>query len=174
MSEITKAQIDRVLQQYVEICNSAENQRNRQFWTNAGQPWLIERWRGVSARRTGAPFTMALDIAGYSTVVGIACPAYYESAEAQLYGQMRYALWEAANLRCNRFFDNTAFVSFGAALDASLFGATILFPPGQAPWVDMQHPLLKDRDLSALQPFESDRRAVWRRAPTSSTSGCAS
>ncbi len=152
MSEITKTQIERVLQQYVEICNSAENQRNRQFWTNAGEPWLIERWRGVSARRTGAPFTMALDIAGYSTVVDIACPAYYESAEAQLYGQMRYALWEAANLRCNRFFDNTAFVSFGAALDASLFGATILFPPGQAPWVDMQHPLLKDRDLSALQP----------------------
>jgi len=95
MSQITADQIRRVLDQYVAICESPANQRNRQFWTNAGEPWLIERWRGVSARKTNPPFTMALDIAGYSTVLGIECPAYYESAEAQLYGQMRYHLWEA-------------------------------------------------------------------------------
>jgi hypothetical protein len=153
MSQITRSQILPVLEQYLEVCSSADNQRNRQFWTNAGQPWLIERWRGISARRTGAPFTMALDIAGYATVVGIDCPAYYQTAEDQLYGQLRYALWEAANLRCNRFFDGTAFVSFGATLEASLFGATILFPPGQAPWVDLQHPLLRERDLAPLLPF---------------------
>ncbi|MFH1566603.1 MAG: uroporphyrinogen decarboxylase family protein, partial [Gemmatimonadota bacterium] len=147
-------QIRRVLDEYAAVCESAANERNRQFWTNAGEPWLIERWRGVSARRTHPPFTMALDIAGYSTVLGIECPAYYESAEAQLYGQMRYHLWEAQNLRCNRFFDRTAFVSFGAAMAASLFGARVIFPAGQAPWVDLGNPVLKERDLSALQDFD--------------------
>lgn len=153
MTEITPSQIGEAIQQYLEVGDSRENQQHRRYWANAGEPWLIERWRGISACRTGAPFTMALDIAGYSAVVGIPCPAYYETPEAQLHGQLRYAVWEATNLHCHRFFDRTVFVSFGAALDASLFGASILFPPGQAPWVDMQHPLLTDRDLSPLQRF---------------------
>ena len=150
MSEITEADIQKVLEQYLQICESPENRRNACFWTNAGEPWLIERWRGVSATNTGA-FTMALDIAGYSTVLDIPCPAYYETAEAHLYGQMRYHLWEAEHLRCNRFFDKTAFASLGAAWAAGMFGAKTIFPAGQAPWVDMKNPLLKDRDLSAMQ-----------------------
>ncbi len=151
MSASRELPIHRLLEEYHRVCGSAENQRNRQYWSNADEPWLIERWRGVSARRREAPFTMALDIAGYAAVVGIDCPAYYETAEAQLAGQLRYALWEAANLRCNRYFEPAAFVSFGAALDASLFGAAVVFPVGQAPWADQQHPLLGQRDLSLLR-----------------------
>ncbi|MBN2295554.1 MAG: hypothetical protein JXM70_24200 [Pirellulales bacterium] len=150
MSTIKEADIRTVLDKYLRICESPENQANARYWRNAGEPWLIERWRGVSATNSGA-FTMALDIAGYSTVVDIPCPAYYETAEAQLYGQMRYHLWEAENLRCNRFFDKTAFASLGAVWAASLFGAGTIFPKGQAPWVDMKNALLKDRDLSVLR-----------------------
>jgi uroporphyrinogen-III decarboxylase len=150
MSEVTEKDIRTVLEQYLRICESPENQRNARYWTNAGEPWLIERWRGVPATKSGA-FTMALDIAGYSTVLDIPCPAYYETAEAQLYGQMRYHLWEAEHFRCNRFFDTTAFASLGAVWEASLFGANTIFPDAQAPWVDMQNPLLKDRDLSVLR-----------------------
>ena len=150
MSEAAEADIRKVLEQYLEICESPENQRNARYWANAGKPWLIERWRGVSATKTGA-FTMALDIAGYSTVLDIPCPSYYETAESQLYGQMRYHLWEAEYLRCNRFFDTTAFASIGGTWESSLFGANTIFPEGQAPWPDMKNPLLKDRDLSVLR-----------------------
>ena len=153
MSEATEADIRKVLDQYLEICESPENQRNAQYWTNAGEPWLVERWRGVSATKTGA-FTMALDIAGYSTVLDIPCPSYYETAESQLYGQMRYHLWEAEYLRCNRFFDTTAFASLGATWESSLFGANTIFPDGQAPWADIKNPLLKDRDLSVLRTVD--------------------
>ena len=145
MARYTESAIADLLERYLAVCGSEENRRNAGFWTNAAGPWLIERWRGISARRTDAPFTMALDIAGYSKVLGINCLDYYGDPDAQLHEQMRYHLWEAENLRCNRFFDRTAFVSFGAALEPSQFGARITFLPDQAPWVDTQSPLLEDR-----------------------------
>ena len=148
---VTQDAIARLLEQYLAICDSSENRRNAAYWTNAGEPWLIERWRGISARRKHAPFTMAMDIAGYSTILDIDCPAYYSDPDVQLHEQLRYHLWEARHLKCHRFFDKTAFVSFGAAFFASLFGATVVFPAGQAPWVDLQHPVIVERgDLGKL------------------------
>jgi hypothetical protein len=154
MEKYSSNAIKKLLEQYVAVCESAENQRNATYWSNAGDPWLIERWRGISAKKTGAPFTMAMDIAGYATILSIDCGAYYTQAEAQLHEQMRYHLWEAENLICNRFFDKTAFISFGAVYTASILGAKIEYPAGQAPWVNMKQPLLTDRDVSKLKDFD--------------------
>ena len=156
MSKITKSDILKVLEEYLTVCDSAKNQRNAGFWKNANEHWLIERWRGVSAKSVDAPFLMALDITGYSKVLDINCLDYYSIAEVQLYDQMRYHLWEAKNLRCNRFFDKTAFVSFGATLDGSLFGAKVAFLPSQAPWTDHKDWLLKERDDIKLLPEKID------------------
>jgi len=163
MQQDLSDQMADVLKRYLALCESPENQRNRRFWANADDPWLIERWRGISATPTGA-FTMALDMAGYATVLGIDTAAYYGQAEAQLYEQMRYQIWEHENLRSNRFFEKNAFVSFGACYSASLFGAQIEFPPGQAPWVNMKKPLLAERrDLDKMHTIELDEHGLGPR-----------
>ena len=165
MSDFTADNIKKLLSDYLELCESATNRGNADYWSNSREPWLIERWRGISARRSSPPFTMALDIAGYATVLGIECEPYYADVAAQLHEQLRYHLWEAANFKCNRFFDKTVFVSFGACYAASLFGAEIEFPPGQAPWVNMKDPLIRSRsDLHRMQQIELDRHGLGRRA----------
>ena len=96
MQEDLSDQMADVLKRYLALCESRENQRNRRFWANADAPWLIERWRGISATPTGA-FTMALDMAGYATVLGIVRPyveakgvsaarAYFSGNAARVYG----------------------------------------------------------------------------------------
>ena len=99
MAKVVKSDIEGVLEKYLALCNSAENKLNAEYWTNSGTPWLNERWRGISAKKTGAPFTMALDIAGYSQVLGFNCLDYYGDPDVHLYEQMRYHLWEAEHLR---------------------------------------------------------------------------
>ncbi|MBN1687370.1 MAG: hypothetical protein JW852_11990, partial [Spirochaetales bacterium] len=165
MGKINKSDIESVLEKYLTVCDSAANKRNAGFWTNAGKPWLNERWRGISAKKTGAPFTMALDIAGYSTVLGINCLDYYGNADVQLYEQMRYHLWEAEHLRCNRFFDKKAFVSFQSAMEANAFGAKITFLPTQSPWVDFKNPAIKERsDLDKLRDTDISKAGLIVRA----------
>ena len=94
---------------------------------------------------------MAMDIAGYATLLDIDCPAYYSDPDVQLHEKLRYRLCEARHLKCHRFFDKTAFVSFGATFFASLFGASVVFPAGQAPWVDLTHPVIGEgADLEKL------------------------
>lgn len=165
MRDVTFGNLDHLLQRYLEICDSASNRRNAAYWANAKESWLIERWRGISAKKTGAPFTIALDIAGYAKVLGMDCHAYYTDAMAQLHEQLRYQIWEFEQLKSNRFFEKTAFVSFGACYSASLFGAGIVFPEGQAPWVNLHDPLIKEyRDLDRLNSIELDRHGLGPRA----------
>lgn len=122
-----------LIEQYLNVVNSAENQKNKQYWENANEPYLAERWRGRSLRKEHTPFTMAMDISGYSKVLGINCLEYYEKPEVQLREQLRYALWESENLKCHRYFEPTAFVSFGSIMEVSFFGAKIHYLPAQAP-----------------------------------------
>ena len=165
MTDFAPENIRRLLDEYMELCDSATNIRNADYWSNSHEPWLIERWRGISAKRSCVPFTMALDIAGYATVLGINCQAYYSDPAAQLHEQIRYHLWEAENLKCNRFFDKTVFISFGACYAGSLFGAEIEFPPGQAPWVNMKKPLIRSRsDLHRMKQIELNKNGLGARA----------
>ena len=165
MGNVTSGNLEPLLQRYLAICDSAGNRRNAAYWANASDPWLIERWRGISAKKVGTPFTIALDIAGYAKVLGMDCHAYYTDAMAQLHEQLRYQIWEFEQLKSNRFFEKTAFVSFGACYSASLFGAEIVFPEGQAPWVNLHDPLIKAyRDLDRLNTIELDRHGLGPRA----------
>lgn len=144
-----------LLAKYSEVVNSAENQKNKQYWENANEPYLAERWRGRSLRRENTPFTMAMDISGYSRVLGINCLDYYEKPEVQLYEQLRYALWENENLHCHRYFEDAAFVSFGSVIEISFFGAKIHYLPAQAPWYDEKESLLADKSaLLKIKPFD--------------------
>lgn len=148
-------EIKSLLEQYLEIVNSDENKANIKYWDNAREPYLVERWRGISSRRTNTPFTMALDISGYSKVLGIDCTRYYTDAEEQLYQQLRYAIWEFHHLKCHRYFENSVFISFGSIFEASLFGAGIHYLPAQAPWIDEKVHLIKQReDLLKIKPFD--------------------
>ncbi|MDD5017424.1 MAG: uroporphyrinogen decarboxylase family protein [Eubacteriales bacterium] len=154
-----------LLEKYVNIVYSKQNQENKKYWENADEPFLAERWRGRSLRKENTPFTMAMDISGYSKVLDIDCLAYYAKPEIQLKEQLRYAIWEYENLKCHRAFDNTAFVSFGTALEASFFGAKIHFLPGQAPWFDEREPIFKDKaDLLKLKPFDFYNSGLCGRA----------
>ncbi|MEI8079724.1 MAG: uroporphyrinogen decarboxylase family protein [bacterium] len=165
MANVTSGTLEQLLQQYLAICDSASNRRNAAYWAKANDSWLIERWRGISARKTDAPFTIALDMAGYAKVLGIDCKAYYTNVTAHLHEQLRYQIWEFEQLKSNRFFEKTAFVSFGACYSASLFGAEIVFPDGQAPWVNLHDPLIKEyRDLNRLNTIELDRHGLGPRA----------
>ena len=100
-------EVKSLIEKYLEIVNSKQNQENKKYWENADEPYLVERWRGRSLRRERTPFTMAMDISGYSKVLGIDCLKYYGEPEAQLHEQLRYALWEFENLKCQRYFENT-------------------------------------------------------------------
>lgn len=147
--------IDTLLATYLGIVHSQRNQDNKRYWANADEPYLAERWRGRSLRREHTPFTMAMDISGYAKVLGIDCLAYYGRPDVQLHEQLRYAIWEFENLKCQRYFDDTVFVSFGSVLEASFFGARINFLPGQAPWFDEKESLFADKSaLARLKPFD--------------------
>jgi hypothetical protein len=148
-------EVKSLIEKYLEIVNSKQNQENKKYWENADEPYLVERWRGRSLRRERTPFTMAMDISGYSKVLGIDCLKYYGEPEAQLHEQLRYALWEFENLKCQRYFENTVFVSFGSIMEASFFGAKINYLPGQAPWYDEKQPVFADKDaLKNVKPFD--------------------
>jgi uroporphyrinogen-III decarboxylase len=144
-----------LLEKYLQIVNSKQNQDNKKYWENANEPYLVERWRGRSTRKTNTPFTMAMDISGYAKVLDINCLDYYGNAEDQLYNQLRYALWEFDNLKCHRYFENTVFVSFGSIFEASMFGAKFKYLPGGAPWIDETEHIIKSReDLLHVKPFD--------------------
>ncbi len=144
-----------LLEKYLEIVDSEQNQNNKKYWENADEPFLAERWRGRSAVKTNTPFTMAMDISGYSKVMDINCIDYYSKPEEQLYYQLKYAIWEFENLKCQRAFDKTVFISFGAAFMASTFGAKIDLLPGQAPWFDETEHILHDKaDLLKVKPLD--------------------
>lgn len=148
-------EVKSLVEKYLEIVNSKQNQENKKYWENADEPYLVERWRGRSLRREHTPFTMAMDISGYSKVLGIDCLKYYGEPEAQLHEQLRYAIWEFENLKCQRYFENTVFVSFGSIMEASFFGAKINYLPGQAPWYDEKQPVFADKDaLKNVKPFD--------------------
>jgi len=144
-----------LLEKYLEIVDSKQNQENKKYWENADEPYLAERWRGRSARKQNTPFTMAMDIAGYSKVLDINCVDYYTKAEDQLYHQLQYAIWEFENLKCQRSFDKTVFISFGSTFMASMFGAKINYLLGQAPWFDEKAHLLKEKsDILKIKPLD--------------------
>ncbi|MFH1006321.1 MAG: uroporphyrinogen decarboxylase family protein [Candidatus Latescibacterota bacterium] len=148
-------EIKALLEHYLEIVHSKQNQENKKYWENADEPYLAERWRGRSLRREHTPFTMAMDISGYAKVLDIDCLAYYGQPEVQLCEQLRYAIWEFENLRCHRYFENTVFVSFGSIMEASFFGSKINYLPGQAPWFDEKESLFKDKAaLLRVKPFD--------------------
>jgi len=144
-----------LLEKYLEIVNSRQNRENKKYWENADEPYLAERWRGRSLRRRHTPFTMAMDISGYAKVLGINCLEYYREPDVQLHEQLRYAIWEFENLKCQRYFEDTAFVSFGSILEVSFFGAKINYLPGQAPWFDEKQSLFQDKvQLAKVKPFD--------------------
>ena len=144
-----------LLDKYLEIVNSKQNQENKKYWENADEPYCAERWRGRSLRREHTPFTMAMDISGYSKVLGINCLEYYNQPDVQLYEQLRYAIWESENLKCHRYFENAAFVSFGSILEVGFFGAKINYLPGQAPWFDETQSLFADKaELKKVKPLD--------------------
>lgn len=150
-----------LLEKYLQIVNSKENQDNKKYWANADEPYLIERWRGISARRENTPFTMAMDISGYAKVLDISCQDYYSNPEEQLYYQLLYAIWEFENLNCRRYFENTVFVSFGSIFEASMFGSRIIYLQSQAPWIDERNPLLTNKnDILKIKPFNFYRSGL--------------
>jgi hypothetical protein len=84
--------IEELLQKYAEIADSERNQKNKRYWENGDELYLVERWRGRSLRKENTPYTLAFDISGYSPVLNIACDKYYSEAEANLREQLRYGI----------------------------------------------------------------------------------
>lgn len=159
------SEIKPLLEQYLKIVESKENQDNKKYWENADEPYLAERWRGRSLRKENTPFTMAMDISGYSRILNINCIDYYTDAEDQLYNQLRYALWEFENLKCHRYFEKTAFISLGSIFEATMFGAKGNYLPEQAPWFDEKNPPLKEKeDLLKVKPFDFYRSGLCGKA----------
>lgn len=151
MFEDTKKLIER----YLEIVESPKNKKNKEYWDNGDERYLIERWRGRSNRKTNTPFTMAMDISGYSQVLGIDCAKYYTEPEANLHEQLRYAIWEFENIDSNRYFENATFSSFGSVFETAMFGGKVNFLPDQAPWYDEKQAVFADKsNLLKVKPFD--------------------
>ena len=142
-----------LIEKYLEIVDSPKNKENKKYWDNADERYIVERWRGRSNRMFNVPYTMAMDIAGYSKVLDINCIDYYSDPRAQLHEQLRYAIWESENIDCNRYFENATFVSFGSVFEAAMFDAKINFLPNGAPWFDEKEHILEDK--SKLLSFKS-------------------
>jgi uroporphyrinogen-III decarboxylase len=144
-----------LLDEYTAIVASERNRKNRDYWDNWNERFLIERWRGRSNRQVNGPFTMALDISGYGPMLEFSCASFYSDPAVNLREQLRYAIWEYEHLPGNRYFENAVFGSFGSVFEAAMFGADISYPEGQAPWYDEKAPVFKKKeDLLNIQPFD--------------------
>jgi uroporphyrinogen-III decarboxylase len=153
--------VEELLQKYAEIADSERNQKNKQYWENSGESYLVERWRGRSLRKENTPYTTAFDISGYSPVLGIACDKYYSEAEANLREQLRYGIWEYENLDCHRYFEKAVFCSVASVYEASFFAAKIHYLPKQAPWVDEKEPIFTEKsDLLKVKPFDFSKTGL--------------
>ena len=147
--------IGKLAERYLEIVDSASNRENRRVWDNAGERYLLERWRGRSNRSEKAPFTMAMDISGYAQMLGIDCEAYYTQPDVNLHEQLRYAIWEYEHIDSDRYFENAVFSSFGSVFEASFFGSKIHYLKGSAPWYDERDAVFSDKKkLLNLKPFD--------------------
>lgn len=156
--------VNGLLDSYLEVVNSPRNRTNAEYWENAHEPYLLERWRGRSLRRVKTPFTMAMDIMGYARILDIDCERYYTEGEEHLFHQLRYALWEQEHLECHRYFENAAFIGTAAVLEASFFGAKVTYLSAQAPWVDEKvHPVGSRADLLKIKPFDFYRSGICGR-----------
>ena len=147
--------VKQLLEKFSGYVHSPENLAKKKFWLGEDRPFPIERWRGIPALKEKSTYTMAMDISGYSPVLGIDCAKYYSEPEANLIGQLQYGIWEYENIPGGRYFENTVFCSLASVYDASLFGAPVYFLPNQAPWYDEKNPVLKEKsDLLKLKPFD--------------------
>ena len=143
-----------LLERYLEIVESPKNQNNRKYWDNADERYIVERWRGRSNRKTNTPYTMAMDIYGYSQVLGINCLDYYSNAKAHLHEQLRYGIWEFENIDSNRYFENAAFISFGSVFEAAMFDIDINYLPNGSPWYNERDTVFADKSkLLHIKPF---------------------
>jgi uroporphyrinogen-III decarboxylase len=153
--------IEELLQRYAEIADSERNQKNRQYWENSGEPYLVERWRGRSLRKENTPYTIAFDISGYSPILGIECDQYYSDAEANLRDQLRYGIWEYENLDCHRYFEKAVFCSMASVFEASFFSSKVHYLPNQAPWFDEKEPVFSEKsDLLKIKPFDFSKTGL--------------
>jgi len=144
-----------LLDEYISLVNSESNQRNKQYWANSDERYLHERWRGRSNRKENVPFTMAMDISGYCKVLEFNCAEYYQNPATHLQEQLRYAIWEARNFDCQRYFENAVFIAQGSVFEASWFGARIHYLDNQAPWYNEKEPVFSDKkNLLAVKPFD--------------------
>lgn len=157
--------INELIEKYLKIVNSQKNKENKKYWDNADERYLVERWRGRSNRMINVPYTMAMDIAGYSKVLNINCIDYYTNPRAQLHEQLKYAIWEFENIDSNRYFENATFVSFGSVFEAAMFDAKINFLPNAAPWFDEKEHILEDKSkLLSFKPFDFYNSGLCGRA----------
>lgn len=158
-------EIKNLLEKYLEIVTSEENKNNMKYWENADEPFFYERWRGRSLRKENVPFTIAMDISGYSKVLNINCKDYYTDPKEHLISQLRYAIWEFENLKCHRYFEKKVFIAFGSIFDASMFGAKAIYQSDQAPWFDEKNPILKEKEnIHKIKPFDFYKSGLCKKA----------
>ena len=143
--------IENLIEEYLDIVHSLENEKRRQFWQDPYQ-WNRDMWRGVPIRRTAndpVPFTIALDNSLWTHVLGFSLVDYYHNPELFLEVQLKKQIFSFKNFDDNTYYTDELFIWFGVITELSFLGAQIEWFPHKEGWIK-DHLLKSPEDLDGL------------------------
>jgi len=130
-----KEEIKDLIERYLEIVNSPENQKNRRYWQEVYN-WNRDKWRGIPEVKKGIPFTIALNNSLWSQILNVDLRDYYNDPETFLETQLRMFIYHFNHFKDNTYFTNELFIWFGVITELTFFGARIKYYSDREPWLE--------------------------------------
>jgi uroporphyrinogen-III decarboxylase len=146
-----KQDIEALVNRYLEIVHSPENQARKKLWENPYH-WNRDMWRGVPLpRQDGAPFTIAPDNSLWTHILGFSLKDYYHDPEIFLEMQLRKQIFSFENFDDDTFYTDELFIWFGVITELSTFGVPLEWFPHKEGWIAGN--IIKDaEDIKRLIP----------------------
>ena len=129
-----KQHIKDLIERYLEITESSENEANAQFWERV-HGWNRDMWRGIPRAGDSVPFNIAPDNGLWSHILNVDLRDYYTDPETYLETQLRLRIYHFEHFKDNTYFTKELFIWFGVVTELSYFNIPIEFYPNKEGWV---------------------------------------
>lgn len=144
--------IKELLKRYLQVVNSPENERNKQYWEEV-RGWNRDKLRPTPGMSDKVPFVIKPDNSLFTQVLNIGMDDYYENPEKYLEVQLRMFLYHHENFKDNYYFTNELYVWFSVVTELGLFNTKIKYFKHKEPWIEGS--IIKNyEDLDKIDPID--------------------
>gem|GEM_PF-343575 len=152
--DLSKDSLRRLQDQVRRVVESPENQRRSACWEESAGD-ARDHWRGVPRKNLETvPYYADCENSLWARIIGFDIKAYYTDPAVYLESQLRMTLYRFENFPDDAAAGKIVPIWLGVPFEPSLFGADVIFEPGNDPWIGKSPVLKNENDLSSLQPIE--------------------